>query len=51
MFDITPKKTTVGVINFAGVTFTALLSNALIKPDCSATPTPSIATKTIPSGA
>ena len=33
------------------ITFTAPFSNALIKPDCSATPTPSIATNTITRGA
>lgn len=40
-----------GVSNFLGVTLSINLRPVLIKPECSATPTPSIATSTTPSGA
>ena len=49
MFDITPMKTTIGVTNFLGAFVTTLVIKALIYPLFSATPTPSIATKTGPS--
>ncbi|MNC16873.1 hypothetical protein D3C75_647370 [compost metagenome] len=44
-------KISIGVSSFFGVTRSIFLSATLIKPELSATPTPSIATSTIPSGA
>src|SRR5690606_12367630 len=40
-----------GVKSFLGVIFSIDFKPALINPECSATPTPNIATKTIPKGA
>ena len=51
MLDITPRNTTTGVIRDLGVAFTVCFSRAVIRPDCSATPTPSMATSTMPRGA
>ena len=40
-----------GVNSFLGVTLSINLRPVLINPECSATPTPNIATKTTPKGA
>ena len=40
-----------GVRKRAGVTLSNFFRPVLMKPDCSATPTPSMATSTMPSGA
>ena len=48
---LTPAKTTPSVISREGVFSTISLRAALISPVRSATPTPSIATRTVPRGA
>ncbi len=45
-----PTRMTIGVSNTAGVTFSSERMAELIKPVCSATPIPSIATSTTPTG-
>src|SRR5699024_11955184 len=44
-------KINIGVRSFFGVICNIDFNPALIKPECSATPTPNMATKTIPKGA
>ena len=51
ILDITPAKTTTRVINLLGVLLTSFVKQAPINPDPSATPTPIIATSTVPNGA
>ena len=50
-FDMTPRNTNMGVTSFAGVTDTVFFSSADKYPLPSAQPTPSIVTRTTPSGA
>ena len=45
-----PTPMTIGVMNFSGVTDMMARIAALMKPDDSATPIPSIATRTVPTG-
>ena len=45
-----PTRMTIGVSSFAGVTFSRERIAELMNPVCSATPMPSIATSTTPTG-
>ena len=51
MFDITPANTSTAVSNRGGADNTSLRRLALISPELSMTPMPSIATSTVPRGA
>ena len=51
ILDMTPRNTTMGVMILRGVSCTVFFSRAPIQPLDSATPTPSMATRTTPRGA
>src|SRR5215831_20900338 len=50
MLDTTPRVTKIQVTALRGVTCTIFLMSAVIRPACSARPTPTITTKMMPTG-